>query len=162
MNLLTFVVVVSIILILMLSFSEENGPKYLYKNNTAMKVINIKPHEYQCSDCNMDVENLNYLAEVITKNGNTYFFDDIGCVVSWAKKHQSNIEKIFTKTLDTNRWVDAKSAWYTRTAASPMGYGFAAMEDKKEGLISYDTMKLYMLQGKNLHDPFIKKKLLGE
>ena len=43
-----------------------------------------------------------------------------------------------------------------------MGYGFAAIENKKEGLILYDEMETLMLQGKNLHDPFVKKKLLGK
>ncbi len=43
-----------------------------------------------------------------------------------------------------------------------MGYGFGAVENKKEGLVSYEEMKLLMLQGKNLHNPFIKKKLFGE
>jgi hypothetical protein len=43
-----------------------------------------------------------------------------------------------------------------------MGYGFAAVEKRKEGLVSYDEMKLLMLQGKNLHDPFVKKKLLAQ
>jgi len=43
-----------------------------------------------------------------------------------------------------------------------MGYGFAAVENRKESLIDYEEMKLLMLQGKNLHDPFVKKKLLGK
>jgi hypothetical protein len=96
------------------------------------------------------------------KNGNTYFFDDIGCVVLWSQKHKKEIVKMLTQTLDTHKWIEVKKAWYSRIAPSPMGYGFAAIENKKEGLISYDEMQTLMLQGKNLHDPFVKKKLLGK
>jgi hypothetical protein len=66
------------------------------------------------------------------------------------------------KTLDTHQWIEAKKAWYSRTAASPMGYGFAPYAQKKEGFVPYEEMRLLMLQGKNLHDPFVKKKLLGK
>jgi len=162
MNIIMFIIAVSIIVVLVISLGEKEGPKYVYKNNTTAQAIEIHPKEYQCSDCNMDIEDLEYLAEIITKNGNTYFFDDIGCVVLWSKKHKDEIAKMFTQTLDTHKWIDVKKAWYSRIAPSPMGYGFAAIENKKEGLISYKEMQTLMLQGKNLHDPFIKKKLLGK
>lgn len=161
-NLLTFVIVVAVIVILLLSLGSEEGARYVYKGNTAHQPVSVKPKEYQCSECNMDVVDLNYTAELITQEGDTYFFDDIGCVVLWLKNHTPQINKIVTQTLDTHRWVDATGAWYSRTAPSPMGYGFAAYENKKEGFIPYDEMKLLMLQGKNLHDPFVKKKLLGQ
>ncbi|AKF24106.1 hypothetical protein YH65_00815 [Sulfurovum lithotrophicum] len=161
-NLLTFVVVIAILVILLLSFGNDQGSKYVYKGNTAHKIIKIKPKEYQCSECNMNIEALAYEAQIITQEGNTYFFDDIGCVVLWLKNHKPAIAKIVTQTLDTHHWVDVRKAWYTRIAHDPMGYGFAAYEKKKKGLISYDEMKLLMLQGKNLHDPFVKKKLLGK
>jgi len=109
----------------------------------------------------MDVEYLDYMAEIITQEGNTYFFDDIGCVVEWLKNHHPNIAKLVTKTKDTHRWIDAKNAWYSRTDTTPMGYGFAAYEKHKVGLISYEKMRTLMLQGQNLHDPFVKKQLLA-
>jgi hypothetical protein len=162
LNLLTFSVVVAIIVILFLALGNEEGARYVYKGNKAHQIVEIKPKEYQCSECNMDVEKLEYAAEIIGVNGDTYFFDEIGCVVLWLKNHKFPIAKIVTQTLDTHRWIDAKKAWYSRIAPTPMGYGFGAVEAHKEGLISYEEMKLLMLQGKNLHDPFVKKKLLGE
>ncbi len=162
MNILTVAVVIAILVILLLSFGNDQGAKYVYKGNSAHKIIKIKPKEYQCSECNMNIEAMAYEAQVITQGGDTYFFDDIGCVVLWLQNHKPAIAKIVTKTLDTHRWVEAKKAWYTRTAHDPMGYGFAAMEEKKRGLITYDEMRRLMLQGKNLHDPFVKKQLLSK
>jgi len=161
MNLLTFATVGAIIVVLFLALGSEEGARYVYKGNHAYKAVNIKPKEYQCSECNMDVEKLEYLAELITTDGDTYFFDDIGCVVLWLQNHHPSISKLLTQTLDTHRWIEVEKAWYSRIAPSPMGYGFAAVEKKREKLISYEEMKTLMLQGKNLHDPFVKKKLLN-
>ncbi len=162
MNLLTIAIVITVIVILLLSLGTEEGTRYVYKGNTAHQVIPIKSKEYQCIECNMDVEDLKYAAQLISKGGDTYFFDDIGCVVLWLENHSPDTHIILTQTLDTHQWIDATKAWYSRIAPSPMGYGFAAVEKQKEGLIPYEEMKLLMLQGKNLHDPFIKKKLLGQ
>ena len=162
MNIFTFSFVVAVIVILFLSLGSEEGGRYVYKGNTAHQAISIKPKEYQCSECGMDVEVLDYAAELITKGGDTYFFDDIGCMVLWLENHKIPMVKMLTQTLDTHRWIEVKKAWYSRIAPSPMGYGFAAVEKKKEGLISYEEMRLLMLQGKNLHDPFVKKTLLKE
>ena len=161
-NILTFAIVIAVIIILLVSFGSSDGNRYVYKGNTEHKPVTIKAKEYQCSECSMDVEDLKYAAQIISQNGNTYFFDDIGCVVLWLENHSTDIHSILTQTLDTHEWIDVKDAWYSRIAPSPMGYGFAALRHKKEGLIPYDEMKLLMLQGKNLHDPFVKKRLLGK
>jgi len=159
-KILMFVVIIAIIIVMFLAFGSSQGANYVYKGNSSFSVVPIKPKEYQCSECNMDIEKLTYMAELITKEGDTYFFDDIGCLVLWLKNHTPDTHSMLTQTLDTHRWIDVKKAWYSRTAPTPMGYGFAAFEKKKEGFIPYEEMKLLMLQGKNLHDPFIKKKLL--
>ncbi len=161
-NVLTFVIVISVIIILLVSFGSSEGNRYVYKGNTEHKTVHIKPKEYQCSECSMSIEDLHYAAQIIKKNGNTYFFDDIGCLILWLQNHSSDIQRMVTQTQDTHKWIDVKKAWYSRIAPSPMGYGFAAVENKQEGLIPYEEMKLLMLQGKNLHDPFVKKKLLGK
>jgi len=160
-NLLVFSLVIGVILVLLVSFGSDEGSKYVYKDNRAHKVIEIKPKEYQCSECNMDIEDLRYIVELITRSGNTYFFDDIGCVVLWLKSHTPEIDKVMTKTLDTREWIAVEKAWYSRTARSPMGYGFAPYAERQEGFVPYKEMKTLMLQGKNLHDPFVKKQLLS-
>ena len=80
--------------------------------------------------------------------------------VLWLENRTIKIQKIITMALDSKHWIEAEKAWYTRTAPSPMGYGFAAYEKKQENFISYEEMKVLMLQGKHLHDPFVKKALL--
>jgi len=152
----------AIIIIIFLSLATESGVKYIQRGNVDKKPINIKLKEYQCSECNMDIEDMGYLVELIREDGVTYFFDDIGCVVLWLKNHSFKNPKIIAKTLDTKEWIDVKECWYSRVDNTPMGYGFAPYKNKKDGFVSYEEMKLLMLQGKNLHDPFVKKSLLED
>jgi len=161
-NILTFIVLVSAIVMLLLFFGTQEGARYVHKGNSSHTVIHIKPTEYQCSECNMDIQEMRYAVQLITKNGDTYFFDEIGCLVLWLKSHKVEIAKIFTKTVDTDMWIDAKSAHYSRIASTPMGYGFTAVEERSKRLISYSHMEKMMLEGKHLHDPFVKKKLLSK
>lgn len=160
MNLLTFTIVIAVIVILLLSLGTDEGARYVHKGNLSYQPVAIKEKEYQCSECSMDIEALEYSAQIITSKGDTYFFDDIGCVVLWLENRTIETQKVITRTLDTGKWIEVNKAWYTRIAPSPMGYGFAAYEEKKGGFISYEEMRLLMLQGKHLHDPFVKKSLL--
>jgi hypothetical protein len=159
-NVVLFALVGAMIVVLLLALGSEEGTKYVYKGNSSHKPLKIKPKEYQCSECDMNIDQLNYLVELITTDGETFFFDDIGCLVLWLENHHPDIDRIFTKTIDTHQWIEVEKVWYTRKAASPMGYGFAAVEKRGEDAISYAKMRELMLQGQTLHDPFVKKQLL--
>jgi hypothetical protein len=141
--------------------NTKDNKNYVYKGNTKYKAIDIKAKEYSCSKCNMFVKNLDYATQIVLKNGNTYFFDDIGCAVEWLENNSNELAIVLTKTLDSHKWMDAKKVWYSRIAPSPMGYGFAGVEHKKDGLIEYEKMKSLMLKGENLRNPKVKKSLLG-
>jgi len=160
-KILMFVVIIAIIVVMFLAFGNSQGARYVYKGNEKHTVVPIKPKEYQCSECTMDIEDMKYAVEVVLDDGRTYFFDEVGCAVLWMKD-KSHIAKIWVKTVDTNRWIDAKDAYYSRVDATPMGYGFGAYEHNKNGFVEYEKMKNLMLQGQNLQDPFVKKALMSK
>jgi len=158
-TLASIAIVGSIIVLLFLSQAGQSGPKYVSKGNIEHTPLPLKPLEYKCSECDMDVEDMHHVAQIITQEGITYFFDDIGCVVLWLKSHPIHNFFLYTKTKDTDEWIDAKSGWYSRTDTTPMGYGFGAYQKMDKNRIDYDQMAEYMLQGRHLHDPFVKKSL---
>lgn len=143
-----------------MSSAEKPSVKLLYKGNISYKAIDIKAGMYSCAQCKMDVKALDYATQAVKKNGDTYFFDDIGCMILWLKEHQTDIVKLYVKTVDTHKWLEAAKANYSRIAPSPMGYGFAAVESTKEGLVSYEKMQDLILKGQTLRNPEVKKKLL--
>jgi predicted lipase len=136
--------------------------KYVFKGNSTFEAIDIKANEYSCSLCNMHIKKLDYATEAVKSNGDTYFFDDMGCMIMWLEKHSDMLERLYVKTLDTHKWMEAQNAHYSRIAPSPMGYGFGAVEVPKEGLISFAEVKSNILSGKTLRNPSVKKALLGE
>ena len=75
-NILTFGIVIAVIVILLVSFGSSDGNRYVYKGNMEYKAVNIKAKEYQCSECSMDIEALDYAVQLISEDGNTYFFDE--------------------------------------------------------------------------------------
>ena len=143
-----------------MSSAKPESVKHAYKGNTNYKAIDIKRGEYSCATCNMDIKALDYAAQLVTKEGKTFFFDDIGCMLLWLKAHPEQSVKRYVKTLDTHKWIAVEKAHYSRIAPSPMGYGFGAVEASKEGLVSYEEMKRLMLKGETLRDPSVKKTLL--
>jgi len=145
-----------------MSSDTKSHVKTYAKGNLSHKAIDIKANEYSCAKCKMDVASLDYATQAVKKNGDTYFFDDIGCMILWLEKNSEEIATTYVMTLDTHKWIKAEQARYSRIAPSPMGYGFGAVEASKAGLISYDEMKTYMLKGETLRDPVVKKSLLSD
>jgi len=145
-----------------MSTKSKENVKRLYKGNHTHEAIDIKANEYSCAKCKMHVKALNYATQAVKENGDTYFFDDIGCMILWLEKNAEGIVSKYVMTLDTHKWIKAEQAHYSRIAPSPMGYGFAAVEASKASLISYDAMKTLMLKGETLRNPAVKKSLLSE
>jgi len=145
-----------------MSSTAKQNAKVLHKGNVTHEAVDIKANEYSCAKCKMDVNALDYATQAIKKNGDTYFFDDMGCMVLWLEKNSEEIVATYVMTLDTHKWIKAEKAYYSRIAPSPMGYGFGAVEVTKASLISYDKMKTYMLKGETLRDPAVKKRLLSK
>lgn len=144
-----------------MSSSSKQDVKLFYKGNLKHEAVKIKADEYSCAKCKMDVHALDYATQAVKKNGDTYFFDDIGCMILWLEKNSEGVVVKYVRTVDTHQWIKAEEAHYSRIAPSPMGYGFAAVEASKAGLVTYDEMRTYMLKGQTLRNPAVKKSLLA-
>lgn len=149
-----------IILNLLLSFfiagcnSSENESSNSLDNNKI------------CPQCNMPLPKSNIHTCRLENNGENYYFDDIGCLVLWTKNKNIDINKVKTEVFanDTHKYIDAKAAYYKINERTPMNYGFAAYEHKKDGslYIEIDEVKLRMLRGEHLANPKIRKQILGQ
>jgi len=89
-----------------------------------------------CERCKMIISDKNFAASVTNEqDGKIYYFDDIGCAILWFK--EKNIKwgdsaKIQVVDFDTQKWIDAKSAFYSSPNITPMSYGFAAYSEKSK------------------------------
>ena len=159
---ITTVMIVGVLAIILVSISKKEQPVTLVKGNSAFKPLPIKLNFTNDTECKMLIKSEKNAVEVIAPDGRTWFFDDPGCMVKWLKdKDFKDKAVIWVHTIDTNRWIDAKRAWYGVKDHTAMHYGFGAREKKCKECIDFDEMKLRMLRGENLTNPRIRKKLLG-
>jgi copper chaperone NosL len=155
--------VMGIIAIIFISMAKDKQPITIVKNNTQMKALPLKVNFTNDSYCKMIITTERNSMQVVSPDGDTWFFDDPGCMVLWIQdKSFKDDAKLWVHTIDTKRWIDAKKAWYGVVDRTEMHYGFGARENEVEGTIDYKEMELRMLRGEHLANPKIRKKLLGK
>lgn len=88
-----------------------------------------------CDHCKMAISDGRFVAEIVTKKGRVYKFDDINCMNAYiATQDKATIARYyigdFTKE---NELTDATAAWYVRheTLRSPMGGNTAAFASEE-------------------------------
>lgn len=131
--------------------------------NTLKAPLEFKDNTVQCPQCHMLIVGKKHTAQIITNDLKTHFFDDVGCAILWMKEQKIEPQSItfWVYSNDTNRYIDALNAFYTRNDETPMHYGFGAYENPKEGILDFSEMRLRMLRGENMSDPKIRQHLKG-
>ena len=123
----------------------------------------IKKNTKSCPKCNMEIQKSNIYTSTLTQDSKTEYFDDIGCMLLWIKDNSLHVEdlelKVFSK--DTNRYIDAKKAFYKINENTPMRYGFSGYEQKQENSVNFNEVHMKMLRGEHMANPKIRKQILG-
>ena len=84
-------------------------------------------------------------------------------MANWLKdKEFKNSAKIWVMSKDSKKYIDGRTAWYSRTDNTPMRYGFGAYEQKQDGFITFDEMSLKVLRNETMANPVYRKELLGK
>jgi hypothetical protein len=97
----------------------------LKEGNTALTPLEIILGRYQDSDCGMVIDKMDYVSQVISNDGKTWFFHDHGGMANWLKdKSFKDDAKIWVMSIDTKQYINGRTAWYSRTDNTPMRYGF--------------------------------------
>jgi hypothetical protein len=153
-------VIVATLLFYML---RHHDPVSVVKGNYDQKPLTFVLNKTNDVVCKMLIRSRENSAQAVDPKGNTHFFNDPGCMVSWMKE-QPNRKKIrlWIHTLDTHRWIDARMAWYGVKDKTVMGYGFGAREKHKKGTIKYEEMYRRILRNETLFNPKIRKSLLED
>ena len=116
-----------------------------------------------CPQCHMELPKSNINTAFVVQNGKSTYFDDIGCMILWAKENNINLKEIETKVFsnDTKKYIDAFKLNYRIDENTPMHYGFGAYEKKQNKSIDFDEVILRMLRGEHMANPKIRKQILG-
>jgi len=96
----------------------------------------IKLNSDSCDNCKMTISNGKFGAELITQKGRHYKFDDIACMVKFAKSGTVVAAKSFyvNDYLQDNTLIPAEKAFYLKDGSinSPMRGNIAAFSTKQD------------------------------
>ncbi|MEA1915912.1 MAG: hypothetical protein U9N42_00110 [Campylobacterota bacterium] len=155
------VVIIAIIVTIFTSLLNVQKMVVIQSGNSEKLAIPITLGHFQDSDCGMVINDLTYSSQVVSPDGNTWFFHDHGGMVKWLEKRPfKDYATIWVYAKDSKKYILAKDAYFSRVDDTPMGYGFGAYEKREENLIPYDEMRLLMLRGEDLNNPQVRQ-ILG-
>lgn len=112
-----------------------------------------------CERCKMILSDRKHTVQVKNQEDNKiYKFDDIGCAILWFEESNilwKNEAIIYVADAKTGKWLDAKNAFWTYGATTPMDFGFSAYEEKQDGTenfaLSYVLEKIKEKKPSNNH-----------
>ena len=91
-----------------------------------------------CASCRMLISERRYAAEMLDSDGTIYKFDDIACMMRFARARGKNSPSVRFYVTDyaTGRdWMDARQASFARlrnSSSSPMASGLAAFRNAND------------------------------
>jgi len=128
------------------------------KSNT--EPIEVHWDRDMCARCVMVVSDRHNTTQVRNPiNGETYMFDDIGCMVLWFKDNKQiwkDNATIWITDVQTGKWIDARKAFYDTENITPMAYGFSAHEKKEDitkgqEIIDFNEVVFRVLKYNSIH-----------
>jgi len=86
-----------------------------------------------CAFCKMAISQSGYAAQFVDKDGNHTKFDDIGCMVRYARENnrKPNVAAFFVMDYDDKQWLQAERATFVKSGhtPSPMASGLTAFRN---------------------------------
>jgi copper chaperone NosL len=105
----------------------------------------VKWGRENCEYCGMLIDDPKYAAQVRGgPNRKLFKFDDLGDGVLWLAKQTWADEpatEFWVGNVETGTWIDGLTAFYISGRKSPMGHGYGAVPDRREGALDFATLK---------------------
>lgn len=82
----------------------------------------------------MIIAETRFAAAFVSENGDTFKFDDIGCMRRFKEIHPSVSGRRWVHDFISERWIGEKNAYvvHSKDLATPMGYGLAAFSNRED------------------------------
>lgn len=91
-----------------------------------------------CAECHMVISDRHYAAQLQTEAGEVFDFDDPGCLMTYIAHSHPRVHAIYFRHSRQNRWMDYRASAFLRSANSPMGRGYEAVDPGTRQSISFD------------------------
>lgn len=88
-----------------------------------------------CEICNMAIKDDYHATQIITTDGQSLKFDDIGCMNTWMTENGTDmIGAAFVRDYNSKQWLPYEKAYYVYDASftTPMAYGIVSFENEED------------------------------
>ncbi|MBD2869001.1 nitrous oxide reductase accessory protein NosL [Paenibacillus arenilitoris] len=88
-----------------------------------------------CVICKMAVKDDQYATQIVTKDGQSLKFDDIGCLNTWKTENGTDtIGAAFVRDYNSKQWLRYEKAYYVYDSSiqTPMAYGIVSFEKEED------------------------------
>ncbi|HEX9423967.1 MAG TPA: nitrous oxide reductase accessory protein NosL [Pyrinomonadaceae bacterium] len=122
----------------------------------AVAPVALAPED-TCSYCKMAISEKQYAAELIDSEGQTFKFDDIGCMANFIKSKKNAAKTIASFVMDFNerQWIKAEDAHYVRSSelSTPMNGGLIAFKTEAKAQEAGGKFHGKLLRFKDIFNP---------
>lgn len=98
-----------------------------------IKPVDLYPED-QCAQCRMAVSEEAFASQIITKQGDVYKFDDLGCQEKFLKERTDlAVAANYVKDYESRAWLPKEKSIIVQTGMkTPMGSGKVAVADSAQ------------------------------
>lgn len=111
--------------------------------------VDVKWDRDTCVRCSMALSDKRFAAQVRGGPKHQAFkFDDFGCAVFWLKDKPWADDpgtEFWAMDMRSDKWIDARKAYYVPNKMTPMAYGFGAVALPEPGSVSYEEARKQVL-----------------
>jgi hypothetical protein len=97
-----------------------------------------------CAYCKMHVGEPPFAAQLQTRRGDVWFYDDPGCLADHLIDENPDVHAIWFRHLREPRWVAAEQAAFVPVQPTPMGFGYGAVDAGEAGGLTFAAFRAYV------------------
>lgn len=94
-----------------------------------------------CGHCHMHLSEMGFAVQLQMTDGTIVNFDDPGCVFLYLADERPEIHEVWFHHSREDRWLRRDETGFVAAAATPMNFGFAAVDRDEAGALSYDEAR---------------------
>lgn len=97
--------------------------------------VDFQAGQFKCDHCQMNIADLRFRGEAITKKGKVYRFDSIECLAAWSSDNRESVHARWVGDFSRpGQWLALEKAHVLQSSGlrSPMGAGLSAFPGPTE------------------------------
>jgi len=102
-----------------------------------------------CAHCHMHIGEPRFAAQLQTREGEIFNFDDPGCLLRFSAEKPRNVHAMYFHHQTEDRWLRFQETGFVSVEPTPMGYNLGAVPAGTPGALSYaDAQRRVLAKGK--------------